>query len=44
LHNLAQVLRNGDQEIVIDAAIRERAVIPIQRMLDFARMRGIGGR
>jgi quinolinate synthase len=44
LQNLAQVLRNGDQEIVIDAAIRERAVIPIQRMLDFARMRGIGGR
>lgn len=44
LHNLAQVLRTGDQEIVIDAAIRERAVVPIQRMLDFARMRGIGGR
>jgi len=44
LQNLAQVLRNGDQEIVIDSAIRERAVIPIQRMLDFARMRGIGGR
>ncbi|MBK1693793.1 quinolinate synthase [Chromatium weissei] len=44
LQNLAEVLRNGDQEIVIDSAIRERAVMPIQRMLDFARMRGIGGR
>ncbi len=42
LHNLAQVLREGTQEIVIDAAIRERAVVPIQRMLEFARMRGIG--
>jgi quinolinate synthase len=44
LHSLAQVLRSGAQEIVIDAAIRERAVIPIQRMLDFAQQRGIGRR
>jgi quinolinate synthase len=44
LQNLEQVLRTGDQEIHIDPAVRERAVIPIQRMLDFARARGIGAR
>jgi quinolinate synthase len=43
LQNLEQVLLTGDQEILIDPAIRERAVVPIQRMLDFARARGIGG-
>ena len=42
LQNLEQVLRKGDQEIVIEPGIRERAVIPIQRMLDFAKDRGIG--
>ena len=42
LQNLEQVLRNGDQEIRIDPAIGQRAVVPIQRMLDFARTRGIG--
>ncbi len=44
LQNLERVLRIGDQEIHIDPKIRERAVIPIQRMLDFARTRGIGAR
>ncbi len=44
LQNLEQVLRIGDQEIHIDPAVRERAVIPIQRMLDFVRTRGIGAR
>lgn len=44
LQNLERVLRTGDQEIHIEPEIRERAVIPIQRMLDFARARGIGGR
>ena len=44
LQNLERVLRTGDQEVHIDPAIRERAVIPIQRMLDFARARGIGAR
>ncbi len=44
LQNLEQVLRTHDQEILIDEAIRQRAVLPIQRMLDFARERGIGGR
>ncbi len=42
LQNLEQVLLTGDQEIRIDSAIRERAVVSIQRMLDFARERGIG--
>jgi quinolinate synthase len=44
LQNLEQVLIRGDQEIRIDPATRERAVIPIRRMLDFARERGIGAR
>jgi len=44
LQNLEQVLVNGDQEILVDPLIRERAVIPIQRMLDFAQARGIGQR
>ncbi|MFW6258133.1 MAG: quinolinate synthase NadA [Halochromatium sp.] len=43
LQNLAIVLERGDQEIAIDASIRQRAVQPIQRMLDFAREQGIGG-
>ncbi len=37
LQNLEQVLLGGDNEIHIDEAIRRRAVLPIQRMLDFAR-------
>ncbi len=37
LQNLEQVLRTGDQEIHIDPVIRDQAVIPIQRMLEFAR-------
>ncbi|MFP4246487.1 MAG: quinolinate synthase NadA [Halochromatium sp.] len=43
LQNLAIVLERGDQEIAIDASIRQRAALPIQRMLDFAREQGIGG-
>jgi quinolinate synthase len=42
LQNLEQVLIRGDQEIQIATGIRERAVLPIQRMLDFARAHGIG--
>ncbi len=42
LQSLDRVLRTGDQEIRIDPDIRERAVVPIQRMLDFARVHGIG--
>ncbi len=41
LHNLAQVLENGAQEIIIDPELCKRAVKPIQRMLDFAREREI---
>ncbi len=37
LQNLAQVLENGNNEIVVDPAIIPRAVLPIRRMLDFAR-------
>ncbi len=42
LQNLLQVLEQGGNEIEIDPAIRERAVVPIQRMLDFAAKQGIG--
>jgi quinolinate synthase len=44
LTNLEQVLIRGDQEIHIEESIRQRAVVPIQRMLDFARRNGIGAR
>jgi len=44
LQNLADVLETGNNEVHIDAAIRERAVVPIQRMLEFAREHdAIGG-
>jgi len=36
LRNLARVLETGDNEILIDEAIRARAVRPIRRLLDFA--------
>jgi quinolinate synthase len=36
LENLAEVLEHGDQEIFVDDALREKALIPLQRMLDFA--------
>ena len=47
LLNLAQVLESGTNEIHVDAEIGKRAVLPIQRMLDFAKQiklptRGIG--
>ncbi|MCU7904958.1 MAG: quinolinate synthase NadA [Candidatus Thiodiazotropha sp. (ex Epidulcina cf. delphinae)] len=41
LQNLEQALDSGGNEIVLDPAIRERAVIPIRRMLDFAARREI---
>lgn len=44
LQNLEQVLISGRNEIHIDEDTRRRAVIPIQRMLDFARQRGISGK
>ncbi|MBL3590224.1 MAG: quinolinate synthase NadA [gamma proteobacterium endosymbiont of Lamellibrachia anaximandri] len=42
LQNIAEVLESGANEIHIDPAIQERAVKPIQRMLDFARTYDIG--
>ena len=36
LDNLAQVLETGDQEIHVDAELREQALIPLRRMLDFS--------
>ena len=36
LQNLAECLQNKAPEIHIDPAIRERAKLPIQRMLEFA--------
>ncbi|MCU7876073.1 MAG: quinolinate synthase NadA [Candidatus Thiodiazotropha sp. (ex Lucinoma borealis)] len=42
LQNLEQVLDSGENEIMIDPATREQAVIPIQRMLDFAAQHEIG--
>ncbi|MES9992944.1 MAG: quinolinate synthase NadA [Candidatus Thiodiazotropha sp.] len=42
LQNLEQVLDSGNNEIHIDEAVRARAVVPIQRMLDFAAQQGIG--
>ncbi|MCU7886971.1 MAG: quinolinate synthase NadA [Candidatus Thiodiazotropha sp. (ex Lucinoma aequizonata)] len=42
LQNLEQVLDSGENEIIIDLASREQAVIPIQRMLDFAAQHEIG--
>ncbi|MBE2295524.1 MAG: quinolinate synthase NadA [Phycisphaerales bacterium] len=39
LRNLAQVLECGGNEILIDEAIRERAVQPIRRLLAFAKQR-----
>ncbi len=43
LQNLQQLLIHGNNEIHIAASIRERAVAPIERMLEFARQQGIGG-
>lgn len=36
LQNLAAVLESGQNEILIEPSLRERAVLPIQRMLDFS--------
>ena len=37
LDNLAEVLETGRNEIHIDPVIAQRAVLPIERMLEFAR-------
>jgi quinolinate synthase len=41
LQNLEEVLLRGHDEVRIDPEIRERAVLPIRRMLDFAAAQGI---
>jgi quinolinate synthase len=47
LLNLAEVLERGHNEIHVDPALIPRAVLPIKRMLDFAKLiklptKGIG--
>ena len=41
LRNLVAVLETGGNEIVIEESIRARALIPVQRMLDFASSRRV---
>src|SRR5665811_1179832 len=41
LLNLAEVLETGRNEIFVDPAIITRAVLPIERMLDFAKQIGL---
>lgn len=41
LHNLAQVLETGDNEIHVDETIRKEALRSTQRMLDFAAQRAV---
>ncbi len=41
LRNLAQVLQRPAHEITLDETIRKKALIPLQRMMDFARERDI---
>ncbi len=36
LRNLVEVLENGNNEILIEESIRQRAVVPVKRMLEFA--------
>jgi len=36
LENMAHVLETGDQEVLVDPALAEKAMIPLRRMLDFA--------
>lgn len=39
LDNLLRVLRHQDQEIQVDEATRKKALVPVQRMLDFTAQR-----
>jgi quinolinate synthase len=41
LRNLVAVLESGANEILVDESIRARAVVPVQRMLDFAKARKV---
>lgn len=44
LDNLESVLQTRANEIQVDPALRERALLPIQRMLDFAKTHDISGK
>lgn len=37
LESLAQVFERGDNEVFVDPAVGEQAMVPLRRMLDFAR-------
>jgi quinolinate synthase len=37
LQNLARVLETGENEIFVDETIRQRAIVPLQRMLEFSK-------
>lgn len=41
LRNLAETLRTGNNEIMVEESIRRKAVIPLKRMMDFAKSRDI---
>jgi len=41
LRNLAEILQSGEDAITIDEDIRRRALIPIERMMNFARERQV---
>ncbi len=41
LENLRDVIVKKDQEITVDPEIREKALIPLQRMLDFSQQRRV---
>lgn len=43
LQNLEQLLRHGNNQIQIEESIRRKAIIPIERMLAFARQHNISG-
>jgi len=43
LQNLEQLLMQGNNEILIEESIRQKASIPIERMLAFAQQQGISG-
>lgn len=41
LRNLAETLKTGNNEILVEESIRRKAVIPLKRMMDFAKNRAI---
>ena len=44
LDNLAHVLETGDQEVLVDPALGRKAILPLQRMLDFTQKMKSQGR